>query len=206
MSAPATEAASAEAQRRYPSVAIALHWAIAALIVTNFVIGLRLDDLHGLAKFQVIQWHKSFGITVLLLSLVRLAWRLAHRPPPYPPEMPAWERAVASTVHWSFYVLMLVLPLTGWAVASASPTNIPTVLYKTIPWPHIGPIHALPLAVRKPLTDQLTEVHGTLAWIVASLLVLHVGAALNHQFRKRDQVLWRMAPFKALRPSAAKDS
>ena len=90
MSAPATEAASAEAQRRYPSVAIALHWAIAALIVTNFVIGLRLDDLHGLAKFQVIQWHKSFGITVLLLSLVRLAWRLAHRPPPYPPEMPAW--------------------------------------------------------------------------------------------------------------------
>jgi cytochrome b561 len=101
---------------------------------------------------------------------------------------------------------MLALPLTGWMMVSASPTNIPTLLYKTIPWPHIGPIHALPVSERKPLTDQLLLTHAILAWSTAALLALHVAAALKHQFANRDQVLWRMAPFKAIKPIAAKDS
>jgi cytochrome b561 len=193
-------------ERRYSSVAILLHWAIAALILTNIVIGLRVDDLHGEQKFMVLQWHKSFGITVLVLSVARLAWRLIHPPPPLPPQMPAWEQTAARTVHWAFYVLMLALPLTGWMMVSASPTNIPTLLYKAIPWPYVGPIHALPLPERKQLTDQLLLTHALLAWSAVALLALHVAAALKHQFANRDQVLWRMAPLRAIKPTAAKDS
>lgn len=198
--------AAPDAAQRYSTVAIVLHWAIAALIVTNIVIGLRFDDVHGLAKFSLLQWHKSFGITVLILSLCRLGWRLAHPPPPYPPQMLAWEKAAASTVHWAFYALLLALPLTGWMIVSASPTNIPTLLYKIIPWPHIGPIHALPMPVRKRLEGQVTDVHEVLAWTAMVLLALHVAAALKHHFWNRDQVLWRMAPVKAMKPVAAKDS
>jgi cytochrome b561 len=193
-------AALDDEQRRYSTVAIVLHWTIALLILTNITIGLKADDQHGMAKFVSLQWHKSIGITVLILSFARLAWRLLHRPPPYPGHMPAWEKAVAKATHWAFYALMLGLPLTGWAMVSASPTNIPTVLYQMVPWPHIGPIHALPLAERKGLTGELLDVHEFLAWSAIVLIVLHVGAALKHQLRDRDQVVWRMAPLGALKP------
>ena len=194
------------AQRRYSTVAILLHWTIAGLILTNIVIGLRFDGLHGLAKFSLLQWHKSFGITVLILSLGRLAWRLAHPPPPYPPQMPAWEKAAASTAHWGFYVLLIALPLTGWIIVSASPTNIPTLLYKAVPWPHIGPIHSLAMPVRKRLEGQFSDIHQYLAWTALVLLALHVAAAVKHQVWNRDLVLWRMAPVAALKSLAAKDS
>jgi|WetSurMetagenome_2_1015567.scaffolds.fasta_scaffold84936_1 cytochrome b561 len=193
-------------QRRYSVVAIALHWLIAALIVTNFLIGLRFDELKGLQLFALLQWHKSFGITVLVLSLLRLAWRLAHPAPPYPAHMPAWEKAAARAAHWGFYLLMIAIPLTGWIVVSASPTNIPTLLYKTIPWPHIGWVHGLPLPERKSLGHTVVEVHGTLAWGAAILLAIHVLAALRHQFLARDEVLWRMLPVVWLKPRRPADS
>lgn len=181
---------------RYSSVAIVLHWAIAALILTNFAIGLKYGAAHGLDKFAILQWHKSIGFTILALSLLRLAWRVfGRRPPPYPVEMKAWEKGVAHAVHWAFYVLMIGLPLTGWIVVSASPTNIPTLLYKVIPFPHLGFIHDLPMDVRRSLGDQVGEVHEWLAWIMASLFVLHVAAALKHQFIDKDGVLGRMIPF-----------
>lgn len=193
-------------QRRFTAVAITLHWAIAALIVTNFMIGLRFDELKGLQLFALLQWHKSFGITVLILSVLRLAWRLAHPPPPFPPNMPAWEKAAASAAHWGFYLLMLAIPLTGWIIVSASPTNIPTLLFKTIPWPHIGLVHGLPLPERKSLGHAVGEVHETLAWGAAILLVIHVLAALRHQVLARDEVLWRMLPLSWLKPRRAPDS
>lgn len=188
---------------RYSAPAIALHWAIAALIVVNFVIGLTFGHLTGLALFNLMQWHKSFGITVLALSLARLAWRVGHRPPPYPPHMAAWEKAAATLVHWGFYVLMIGLPITGWIIVSTSPTNIPTLLYGTVPWPHIGLAHDLPMAVRKRLEHQTGEIHESLAWCAAALLVLHVGAALRHQLFSRDEVLWRMAPTPLLKSRRA---
>lgn len=191
-------------QRRFSTVAIALHWAIAVLIVMNVVVGWKLDDLKGLAKFSVLQWHKSFGITVLVLTLVRLLWRLAQRHPPYPAHMARWEKGLAGVVHWGFYALMVGLPLTGWIIVSASPTNIPTVLYKAIPWPHIGPVHSLPLVERKGLEQQFSEVHEWLGWGAVALLLLHVAAALKHQFIDRDQVLWRMAPLGFFRPRIMK--
>jgi cytochrome b561 len=193
---------------RYSAGAIALHWTIAALIVANIWMGLQFDDLKGMAKFNLLQLHKSLGITVLLLSLARFAWRLVHRPPPLPSHMSGAEMVLARATHWAFYALMLALPLTGWMMVSASPTNIPTLLYKTVPWPHIGPIHALPLATRKGLEEGLGEVHEYLAYGALALLVLHVAGALKHHFLNRDEVLWRMAPIPWIRPKIlpAKDS
>ncbi len=186
-------------RERFSGPAIVLHWTIAGLILTNLYLGWRYGNAHGLAKFALLQWHKSVGFTVLALSLVRLGFRLfGGRPPPHPEGMQPWEKAAASAVHWGFYVLMLGLPITGWVIVSASPTNIPTLLYKTVPFPHLGFVHALPMATRKGLEQGVGQVHETLAWITLALFVLHVGAALKHQFWNRDQVLYRMAPF--LRP------
>lgn len=180
---------------RYSSIAIVLHWVIAALILTNLYLGIRFQGLKGLALFNLIQLHKSVGLTVLALSVLRLAWRLVHRPPPYPETMKGWEKAAAHTVHFGFYAIMIGMPLTGWIMVSASPTNIPTLLYKHIPWPHIAAVHNLPIETRKSVQGAADLAHLTLAWTTGALLVLHVGAALKHQFWTRDGVLFRMAPF-----------
>jgi cytochrome b561 len=189
----------AAADRRYSAVAILLHWTIAALVLVNIVIGLKASTLKGLALFDLLQWHKSFGITVLILSLARLAWRLVNPPPPYPAHMPAWERAAAAATHWGFYLLIIGLPLTGWIVVSASPLNIPTLLFKTVPWPFIGAVHTLPMAQRQGLETLMGGVHAALAWAAIVLIVLHVGAALKHHIWNRDVVLWRMTPLPGLR-------
>jgi cytochrome b561 len=152
----------------------------------------------------MFQLHKSVGLTVLLLSLARLAWRLTHRPPPLPAEMPRWERLGAQAAHWVLYGLMIGIPLTGWVVVSASPTNLPTVIFKTVPWPHLGFIHDLAMPVRRRLEDQVEQVHMLLGYGMACLIVLHVAAALKHQFWNRDEVLGHMLPF-ARRKSAASE-
>ena len=179
---------------RYTGVAIALHWLIAALILLNLYLGWRMSFEKGMAQFATFQLHKSVGISVLAFSLVRLAWRLSHRPPPYPRDQARWERVTASAVHWTFYGLMIVMPLTGWIIVSASPLNLPTLLFKTIPFPHIGPVHDLAMPMRKAIEDNVGAVHGLLAYGFAALIVLHVAAALKHQFVDRDDELSRMLP------------
>lgn len=185
----------AQPHTRYSAVAITLHWVIAGLILYNLYLGLQLDDLRGLAKFNTFQLHKSVGLTVLVLSLLRLAWRLTHRPPPLPAEMPRWEKLGAQSAHWVLYALMIGIPLTGWVIVSASPTNIPTLVFKTLPWPHIGFVHDMAMPARRLLEKQLGEVHMLLAYGMAALIIGHVAAALKHQFWNRDEVLGHMLPF-----------
>jgi len=197
MSQTAQDTASGE--RRYAAVAIGLHWLIAALIVANILIAWTFEELKGLALFNQLQLHKSVGITVLILSLGRLGWRLTHRPPPMPAHMARWEKLAAHAAHWGFYVIMIGLPITGWIMVSASTTNIPTVLFKTIPWPHIGFVHALPTGERKGIDDAMSETHELLGKLTYVLIVLHVAAALKHQVWNKDGLIWRMAPFKFLR-------
>jgi cytochrome b561 len=180
--------------RRYSAVAILLHWASALAVLVLIGLGLTMTHagLAPLRQFQLYQWHKSVGITVLALTAVRVAWRLTHRPPPRPAGMPARERRAAAAAHHLLYLLLVGLPLTGWAVVSLSPFNIPTVLYGLVPWPH------LPLAAVVPdqaaAEGMLKRVHAAGAWILTGLLALHVAAALRHHFLLGDDVLRRMLP------------
>lgn len=181
---------------RYSFIAIALHWLIAAAILALFAIGTTmtaLPDERITLKFELYQLHKSLGITVLLLSVTRLIWRLTHRPPPLPKNLKPWERAAARFTHIGFYILIIAIPLLGWAMVSASPYNIPTVLYGQIPWPHLPVLPSL--EDKKSVEDAFKLAHRTFAFAAASLLVLHVGAALKHHFILKDDVLARVIPF-----------
>ncbi len=208
--------------QRYSTVAILLHWAIAALILYNIWLGWRYSGdksavgllrhapligdalakvpTKGLAQYNVLQLHKSVGITILGLTLLRFAWRLVKRPPEEVSGMPAWQAIAAKLTHWGFYAIMIGLPLTGWIMVSASTTNIPTVLFKHVPFPHLGFIHDMARESRKAIDGTTTDLHYRLVNLTYVLLVLHVGAALQHQFIKRDGVLWRMLPLPFLRP------
>jgi len=181
--------------QRYTTVAIALHWAIAAAIVFQLGLGLymtRLPEGEVMRVFTLYQLHKSVGVSILLLSLLRLAWRMTHPAPPLPDGMKPWERSAARATHWGFYVIMLGMPLTGWALVSVAPLNIPTVLFKTVPWPHL-PIRGW-FADPKAGEALFDAIHTGMAVLAMGLLALHVGAALKHHFIARDDVLARMLP------------
>ncbi len=173
----------------YSRVAITLHWLIAFLIIGQIAVGFYMHDLEAGNKFQLYQLHKSFGIVVLLLSVLRLLWRLGHRPPGLPDGMKVWEIWASKLTHWGFYVLMIATPLMGWMMVSASPFNIPTELFGVVPWPDFPGINR-----GEKLADLFGEVHEIMAKLIILLLALHVGAALKHHFIGKDDVLTRMIP------------
>jgi cytochrome b561 len=162
-----------QGQRRYATTAIALHWIIAALIVIQICLGWYFNEVlpdHSPEQKTLVGIHVSVGLTILLLVLVRIGFRLTHRPPPLPAGMPQWERLLSHTVHLLFYVLLLVLPLTGWALVSAGKNPI---TFWGIPWPHLpGMAQLLPdRAAHKTLKHLHVYV---LIWIILINLALHV--------------------------------
>jgi len=134
--------------------------------------------------FALYQLHKSVGITILLLSLARLAWRLTHRPPPAVEG--GFQGFLAKAVHTLLYAFMIGMPVTGWAVVSTSRIQVPTLLWGVIPWPH--------LPISRALHQVAEEGHELLAWIGIALIVLHVAGAIRHQLLLKDGLLRRMAP------------
>lgn len=173
----------------YTAVAKFLHWLIALIIIVQIPAGMIMHSLEfSDTKFTMYQLHKSFGLTVLALSLVRLGWRLTHKAPPLPPHMTTSERVLARITHVAFYVLIIGIPLTGWLMVSASTTGIPTKLFFVVPIPH------LPVPVGEAGAEFWAGVHELLAKATIGLLVLHIGAALKHHLRDRDDVLLRMLP------------
>jgi len=182
-------------QARYTSVAIMLHWLIALILIGNIAVAWQFDDAKGLAKFQLFQLHKSLGITVLVLSLARLTWRLVNPAPAPLASLKPWERFLSKAVHVGFYVIMLGMPLTGWLVVSASPKNIPTLLYGIIDLPYLPFVHGLAQEQAHNLQELFEEVHEAMGKVTYGLILLHVGAAFKHQFIDRDSVLSRMVPF-----------
>jgi cytochrome b561/polyisoprenoid-binding protein YceI len=192
---PIETASAAGRPPRYTTVAIVLHWLIAAAILFQIILGWRMgDEPKGPATYAIFQLHKSIGITILLLSLARLAWRLTHRPPPHPATQPRWETLASQVVHVAFYVIMIGLPITGWIIVSTSKLTIPTVLYGAIPWPHLPFLPEL-AAGPKHLWHQIGENgHGLLVKTTYLLLALHLGAVAKHQILDRDEVLGHMAP------------
>ncbi|MBS0332719.1 MAG: YceI family protein [Proteobacteria bacterium] len=183
------------AGRRYAAVAIVLHWLIAMAIAAQVSLAWRFDDDHSPTGFALTQLHKSIGITILVLSLVRLGWRLANPPPPEPAGLKPWERGLSAVVHWGFYVIMIGMPLTGWIMVSASRTAIPTLLYGVVPWPDIPGLSGLTPGAKHVWHAVGEKGHGLLAWGFYGLFILHVAGALKHQiFERNVPVLARMAP------------
>ena len=109
-----------EAQTRYSTVSIVLHWLIAALLIANVFLGGAFEEARGAEKVQALLWHKSVGVTIFALTLVRLVWRFTHPWPALPEHMAAWERLLARLTHVAFYILLLVIPLLGWSAVSAA--------------------------------------------------------------------------------------
>ncbi|HEU4652015.1 MAG TPA: cytochrome b/b6 domain-containing protein [Croceibacterium sp.] len=178
----ATPSSNEAAQQRYSSVAIALHWLIALALGFQLALGFSMpDDARGFALYQL---HKSVGVTIFVLTALRLIWRLTHRPPA--PVEGGLQGFLAKSVHALLYAFMILAPLTGWAIVSTDSTGIPTVLYGTVPWPHLP----LPGALNEPME----ETHEILAWIGIALVVLHVLGALRHQILLRDGLLARIGP------------
>ena len=196
MPPPATSSQRAGAQR-YATVAIVLHWVMALAIVCQIILAGRMGGKPTPESFAVTQLHKSIGITILLLSLARLAWRLISPPPKLAADLPRWQRYAAHTVHVLLYVVMIGSPLTGWALSSASRLIhvYPITLYGVVPWPAIGPLTTLPHDQMKQVHGAFVTTHELLAKLAYLLIVLHVGAALMHQFIQRDGTLARMVPF-----------
>lgn len=190
-------APSSAPSSRYTSVAIALHWVIAVMLVSMVFYGWWMEGLRDLAlagdlSFGEVQnaynWHKTAGIIILVLSLARLAWRLTHPVPPLPASAPAWQNRIARGIHIAFYAVMIGAPIGGWVTASA--TQFPT---------HLFNVDALALPrLPVPQTTEFYEfagsVHGAGGWVILALLALHAGAALKHHFIDRDGVLQRMIP------------
>ncbi len=183
--------------QRYDAFAMLLHWATAAAVALLLVAGLWMSDAikHPETRnfaFRVYQWHKALGLLVLVLTAVRIGWRLAHPPPPLPVGTGGIERFAAGVTHAAFYGLLLALPLTGWAMVSASPLGLPTIVFGLFEWPHLP----MPgeLDDKKAVEAAFKLSHHLLGFGMIALLALHVAAALKHQFFNRDAVLARMVP------------
>jgi cytochrome b561 len=188
---------------RYGPVSIALHWIIALAIVIQLCLGWYMNEVlpdHSPAQAQIRSIHISWGLTILLLVLVRIAVRLSHPAPALPTAMPLWERILARVTHVLFYLLLLVLPLSGWALVSMNPGPIH---FWGLPWPHMpGIAQAFGSPAPHPVRHALSHLHVyILIWIVVATLALHVAGALWGQL-KGPAVLWRMTGLRAPRSAS----
>ncbi len=189
----------ARSRERYSSVAIGLHWLIAAGIALQMLLGWRLEDFDGFPRSSLLQIHKSVGIAILVLTAARLAWRLVNPPPPQPTSFTPLERHLSHWAHVGFYVMLLALPLTGWALVSAGrPGGMK--LFGAIPWPSFPLLSLLPGDVQDALAEVFANTHAALVWVMLALLALHLAGALKHHFISRDPTISRMAP--GARPGA----
>ncbi|WP_020656442.1 cytochrome b [Massilia niastensis] len=173
--------------RRYTTTAILLHWLIALLIIGTFTLGLVMTDIPGLTptKLRYYSWHKWAGVTVLGLAALRLLWRLANHPPAYADEMPAWQRGAAHGLHGLLYVLMFAVPLSGYFYSLAS--GVPVMYFGVLDLPVL-------IAPDPALKAILKDVHYWLNMLLATLVGVHVAAALKHLIVDRDGVMQRMLP------------
>lgn len=175
---------------RYSTTAIALHWLLGAALIAVFAVGIYMADLpFSPRRLQLYNWHKWAGVAILLLSLLRLVWRITHRPPALPAAMeaamPQWQKVAHHGTHHALYLLFFAVPLLGWAYSSAA--GFPIVFLGLVPLPDFVP-------ASPALAELLKPLHKLSALGMAALVLLHVAAALKHQLIDRDNLLARMWP------------
>lgn len=173
------------------ALAKAFHWLIALAIIVNIPLGLWADSLSlSTTKVEAFYWHKSIGLTILWLAVLRLLWRFTNPTPRLPEHMPRWERTLAHGSHFLLYVAMIAMPISGWVVNSAA--NFPLDLYGFIPVPDLVP----GTMNEEAIEDIAGAVHYWLFILICALLAAHVAGAVKHHLIERDDVLRRMLPFR----------
>jgi cytochrome b561 len=174
---------------RFGLVAKALHWLTLVLLIASFTIAISMVNMpFSPRKLEYYSWHKWVGVTIFLIVLVRLAWRLVNPVPKEPPGTPPWQRRLAALSHALLYAILIVMPITGWIMSSA--LNLPLVF--------LGLFHVpSPFGVDRALGETMKTVHLSLAIALVVLVSIHVLAALYHHFVLRDDVLRRMLPWPA---------
>lgn len=169
-------------------IAQAFHWLVAALVFAQLGLGVFAASLPvGLARLQWLSRHKSLGLAILAVVLLRLAWRAMNRPPPLPGSIPGWQRRAAEVMHWLLYLLLILAPLAGWLYASAAGLSVN--------W--FGLILVPDLIAKDPgLAEVFKQLHRALVALLALLIAGHIGAALRHALWLRDGIVHRMLPWK----------
>lgn len=171
----------------YNATAIALHWLTALIIFSAFPLGVFIADLSfSPLKLRLISYHKWLGVTVFLLTVARLAWRAKHQPPPLLQTIPLWQQRAAHSLHHLLYMLLLIIPITGWMMSSAK--GFPVVFLGLVQLPDL-------VGKNTELGDLLKALHAALNYGLITLLGMHIAAALKHHFIDRDATLRRMSPF-----------
>lgn len=181
-------------KQRYSNIAIGLHWLMALLLIGMLVFGkimTSMDDASPL-RYLFTQWHKTTGIMLLFLALLRILWRLGHAAPAHPAHAPAWEKFAASASHFVLYALLFLIPISGWLMVSASELNIDTLLFGVIPFPDVPYIGQLDN--RAELTERFHSAHEWLSHGLIAIVLLHIGAAFKHFLIDKDDVMPRMLP------------
>ena len=172
--------------RRWGAIAQLLHWLIVLFIVAQFTLATLFEQLPaGAKKLTLLSRHKSIGITILMLALVRLAWRWSNPTPTLPDTLKPYERALARLTHALLYVLLFAVPLSGWLMSSAR--GFPVSWFGFLQLPDLVPKN-------KVLYEALLTTHGILAWTLGIVATVHLVAALKHHFVLKDDVLRRMLP------------
>lgn len=180
---------------KYSNVAITLHWLIAIAIFLQLASGIWMVKAIHHKETQKIaydfyQYHKSLGLTILVLSLIRLFWRLFHKAPAFPTHMKKWEKLAANVAHFFLYFFMIIIPLFGWAVVSTSPYGLPTMIFGLFEWPHIS--FLVNIENKQELHNFFGLGHKFMSYAMIFLLFLHISAALKHQFIDKDNIFKRM--------------
>lgn len=174
-------------RRSYGAIAKAFHWIMFLGVAGMFPLGYVMADMRlSPQKLQIISWHKSFGIVLLLLVLLRLGWRVASPPPALPDAIPWRERTAARSVHALLYVCLFALPISGWFMSSAA--GLPIVVFKAWQLPD-------PIGADEGVRLALFATHKIIGFCLLALLAVHVAAALFHHYLRRDDILMRMLPF-----------
>ena len=173
---------------RYTGTAIAIHWVLALALIGIFAFGLYMTSLpFSPTRLKYFNWHKWAGMSILILSALRIIWRITHRPPALPEAvtrtMPAWQRVAHHGVHHLMYVLFFAIPLLGWVYSSAA--GFPIVLFGVLPLPDF-------VGKSPELAEAIKPWHRAAAIALAALVLLPVAAALKHHFIDRDGLLGRM--------------
>ena len=182
----------AEPRNRYSTVSLILHWLTAVLVITQIVLIQAHEATDGPISREFVNIHKSVGLSILVLTLIRLGWRVANPAIPLPPDTPRWQKLVARGTHVLFYILLLAMPLVGWAASSAAGRDI--VWFGLFEWP------LLPIGGGRDVARDLMDLHESAAKLLIVLVILHVAGALKHHFIDRDNVLHRMIPLIPRRP------